>query len=402
RVRTARANRLGIFGIASWATDLPAVFEPVFLRDDRKKLAPHRIVWPAFWARRLKDGTILPLTPEAVLAAAGPVFTPPERASRVLSFLTGALGEGERAVLALDGAGFELNVDAVLTTSAVKPAPGAKGLFWTVGPDGAPAPLVPDIDPESAEPQPDAEAKVQRILEALAADTELPGPPALAVKNVVYKITDGYLDKVERAGAAAAEPVFGCLDGDAVRPLLSEFEIRTLASVAGKDAALTEEQVALALAALNEAAADRETGEGGDAVYVSGGKLYELGTDGRLRSHDHEAAGYVAWPLAHDVRPARQSLGVHGCKDCHALDSAFFFGTVRAEGPLVGPRPAGRPASSFMKVGGLFHRAFGASFLGRPALKLVLAGAAAVVGLMLLLAAGLALGRLSGLLDKRR
>lgn len=402
RVRTARANRLGIFGIASWASDLPAVFEPVYLRDEHQKLTPHRLVWPAFWARRLKDGTLLPLTPEAVLAAAGPVFAPSEKASRILSFLAGALGEGEKAVLALGGNAFELNVDAVLVPSDIAPAPGAKALFWTAGADGALSPLIPGLDPESAEPQPDAEAKVQQILEALAADAALPGPPALAVKTAVYKITDGYLDKAEAAAPAAAGAVLGCLVGDSVQPLLSEFDIRTLTAVAGRDSALTEEQVALALSSLNASAAVSEAGEGADAVYVSGGRLHDLGKDGRLRSRGHEAAGYVAWPLAHDVRPARQSLGVHGCKDCHALDSNFFFGTVKAEGPLIGPRPVGRPASSFMKLGGLFHRTFGATFLGRPVLKLVLAAAAAVVGLMLLLAAGLALGRLSGLLDKRR
>jgi hypothetical protein len=404
RVRTARANRLGIFGIASWATNLPAVLEPVYIRSERKKLTPHRVVWPAFWAHRNKDGTLVPLAPETVLAAAAPAFEPPEKASRVLSFLAGALGEGERAVLLLDGNAFELNADAVLTPSDAAAGRGAKGLFWTAGADGTLAALVPEIDPAAAEPQPDAEAKVQKILEALAADTNLPGPPALAVKDVVYRITDGYLDKVPSAepAPAAAEPVLGCLVDGKVRPLLSDFDVRTLAAVAGKDSALTEEQVVLALAELNKAAADKAPGAGVGAVYISGGKLHELDAKGRLRPRDDAAAGFVAWPLAHDVRPARQSLGVHGCTDCHSLDSKFFFGTVMAEGPLVGKRTIGRPASSFMGLGGLFHRMFGLSFTARPLLKIVLAAVVLVLGLVTLLAASLALGRLTGLLDKRR
>jgi hypothetical protein len=84
------------------------------------------------------------------------------------------------------------------------------------------------------------------------------------------------------------------------------------------------------------------------------------------------------------------------------LDSKFFFGTVKAEGPLLTKRAIGRPASSFMKLGGLFHRMFGLSFAARPVLKMVLTAAVAVIGLMALLAALLGLGRLSGLLEKRR
>jgi len=402
RVRTARANRLGIFGIASWATDLPAVLEPVYIRDGAGKLTPHRIVWPAYWARRKKDGTLVPLSPETVLAAAGPVFAPPEKAARILSFLSGALGEGEKAVLVLDANAFELNVDGGLTASSAQVAVGGIGLLWTAGADGILKPLVPEIDPAASEPQLDAEAKVQKILESLGSDPAIPGPPVLAIKNFIYKLTDGYLDKTEITGPARIEPELGYLVGDKIRPLISEYEVRTLTAVAGKDSALTEEQVALALADLAKAAVIKDTADVLDAVYISGGKLRELDKSGRLKSLDHKAAGFVAWPLGHDVRPARRALGVHGCTDCHSLDSKFFFGTVKAEGPLLTKRAIGRPASSFMKLGGLFHRMFGLSFAARPVLKMVLTAAVAVIGLMALLAALLGLGRLSGLLEKRR
>ncbi|NOR15586.1 MAG: hypothetical protein GQ544_07780, partial [Candidatus Aminicenantes bacterium] len=46
RVRTSRANRLGIYGVAQWSTVFPHVVEPVFIRDDEGHISPHRLVWP--------------------------------------------------------------------------------------------------------------------------------------------------------------------------------------------------------------------------------------------------------------------------------------------------------------------------------------------------------------------
>ncbi len=39
-------------------------------------------------------------------------------------------------------------------------------------------------------------------------------------------------------------------------------------------------------------------------------------------------ADSYTWPLAHDVRPAAQALGVRGCEDCHGDEGAIFFGEV--------------------------------------------------------------------------
>ena len=51
RVRTSRANRLGIFGVADWSTDLPAISSPSISATRTELLTPHRLMWPAFWAR---------------------------------------------------------------------------------------------------------------------------------------------------------------------------------------------------------------------------------------------------------------------------------------------------------------------------------------------------------------
>jgi hypothetical protein len=42
------------------------------------------------------------------------------------------------------------------------------------------------------------------------------------------------------------------------------------------------------------------------------------------------------WPIAHDVRPAAQSLGVRNCEDCHSPDLPFFFGKVQVDSPIKG------------------------------------------------------------------
>lgn len=83
RVRTARANRLGIHGKARWDTELPVIVSPVMLRQDDGPIGPHHALWPAFWGRRTGDGvTPLPLDlvrpeVEVVLAAKRAAQVPP-------------------------------------------------------------------------------------------------------------------------------------------------------------------------------------------------------------------------------------------------------------------------------------------------------------------------------------
>jgi len=109
--------------------------------------------------------------------------------------------------------------------------------------------------------------------------------------------------------------------------------------------ALSKQQIAEALGVL----LDEQEGEG-QPVYVSGGRIYRLtaaGEEGQngegqdaetdeeanqsdqpaLAIHEgHPAAAPYTWPIAHDVRPAAQSLGAGSCKDCHSTDSPVDFG----------------------------------------------------------------------------
>ncbi len=47
QVRTARANRIGVYGRAQWATDLPYILEPVFVKGEDGKVRPCRMTWPS-------------------------------------------------------------------------------------------------------------------------------------------------------------------------------------------------------------------------------------------------------------------------------------------------------------------------------------------------------------------
>jgi len=107
---------------------------------------------------------------------------------------------------------------------------------------------------------------------------------------------------------------------------------------------LTEEQIGKVLAKLKIA-------DKGEPVYVAGGKLYRVNEAGKVEASEHEAAQPYAWPLAHNVRPAQQSLGAGGCEDCHNPESPFFFCQVAVDTPVA---EAGATAMSMTEFQGDF------------------------------------------------
>jgi len=138
----------------------------------------------------------------------------------------------------------------------------------------------------------------------------------------------------------------------------------------------TPDQIAATLAKLAEDA------EAPEPVYISGGKLYRRGGDGKLTGSDHAAAKPYAWPFAHGVRPAGQSLGAmdpSGCSDCHGTDSPIFFGEVLAEAPA--PVGAAQVKKMYELLGedGTHWRLFAMSFVFRPMLKIVAFACAALI-----------------------
>ena len=147
--------------------------------------------------------------------------------------------------------------------------------------------------------------------------------------------------------------------------------------------ALSDEQIVGALEALGDDA------EQGVAVYVSGGKLYQLNGQGQLESSKHEAAGPYTWPLAHNVRPAQQSLGAKGCGDCHTTDAAIFFGEIPVVSAVASAQGETLPMTELAEEDALYWWAFNASFVFRPMLKVVGFSTAGLL-LLILLAYGLA------------
>jgi hypothetical protein len=394
RGRTSRANRLGIYGVATWATDMPAVIEPVYAKSAGHKIAPNRLVWPAFWAK-MSGKEVTPLQPEVVEAAAGDILKPEERVAQALVALSQVMAEDEVPVLVSGKFVFAPNVDGGIDSAE---RPGAKAdtaPFWGIRKGGDVLPLVPDFDPAAADKDPAVETRFQEFLQALGTVVNAPGQPVIVVKKTLYKLVDGGLDvsdaPAELAGAAGP----GWLAEGKLAPLGSDFDIRTVTAKAGTEQTLTEEQVALVLAAL------AKSGEKSDFVYVSGGRMFRLDKNGKLAAGAHPAAEPVTWPLAHNVRPAQQSLGWNGCMDCHSGGSDFFFTKLRGTGPLLTANVEKRSAASFMGLGGIFQRFFGLSFITRPLFKVVLAVCAFVIGSLVFLAGLLLLGRLAGFLEKR-
>jgi hypothetical protein len=123
------------------------------------------------------------------------------------------------------------------------------------------------------------------------------------------------------------------------------------------------------------------------AVYVCGGKAYRLDDSGQLVAQDHPAAKPYLWPIAHDVRPAAQSLGSGGCGDCHTTDSAFFFGDVEIDSPVASEQGVTKKMVEFQGFDPVYTKAFAFSFVFRPWLKVVsLASCAVIAGILLLYA----------------
>jgi hypothetical protein len=90
-----------------------------------------------------------------------------------------------------------------------------------------------------------------------------------------------------------------------------------------------------------------------------------------------------SWPIAHNVRPAAQSLGARGCTDCHANDAAFYSGQVQPAEPtptmppglrMLDLRAENRALASVWSVG----------FLLRPSFKWFAYTCAALVALVFL------------------
>ena len=67
-VSTSRANRIGIYGRAQWAMDVPSIVEPVFVKNAEGKIESCRMAWPSYFAELGTNDTVKPLLPDVVAA----------------------------------------------------------------------------------------------------------------------------------------------------------------------------------------------------------------------------------------------------------------------------------------------------------------------------------------------
>ncbi len=185
-------------------------------------------------------------------------------------------------------------------------------------------------------------------------------------------------------------PAFwGKLDGERIVPLHPEsvytwtrraLRVRRdfVEEVSKQGSETFNQKVLLALAAIAEQI---------DAtpVYVSAGKVYQADSDSeQLVSQPLDQQAMVAWPLGHDVRPARWSLGAKGCTECHQPDSAIFAASVSAAGPALDDSPIQWTMAELQGVDANRQLIWNRLFARRDLFKVILLVSVVVTGLMLL------------------
>jgi len=352
RFRTSRANRLGIYGQAQWDTDAPYIGEPIFIEGPDGRLTPHRIMWPAFWAR-LEGETVTPLLPDELVETAEGILDAERQVARILSALATGLAEladlaGEpeaegEAVLVTAGKVYHCNIDGRLDVTPYTGTSLVVPFLWGREKDGEVLPLVPDFDPAPEQLDTEIEERILAILGALDFDETALAEPVVMMGNKTYRRTyAGLIEASEQPDTSYNELTWGWRRNNMVSPLVPEFVVRAVVETAGFEESFSEEQVGLMLNALAEDMHDRIS-ESAEFVYISGGRMFRVGTGGVLTSSDHPAAEPYCWPIAHDVRPAAMSLGAESCTECHAEGTGFFFGNVAAFGPLKTDDVAVRP-----------------------------------------------------------
>jgi hypothetical protein len=162
-----------------------------------------------------------------------------------------------------------------------------------------------------------------------------------------------------------------------IKPVVSKIISDYNLPSSGDWPALTGEQIGRILKLLKTAE--------GEPVYIAGGKLYRLDDKGKLIAAEHNAAKPYLWPIAHDVRPAAQSLGAIQCQDCHSIGSPFLFADVEIDTPLVSEKGAVKKMIEFQGLNPVYTKLFAFSFVFRPYLKTIAICSAVILGAVLLL-----------------
>jgi len=76
--KTARAHRLGTIGVNKSREALPHISSPVFAQQPNGKIAPHKLLWPAYWAT-VEDQNVAPIAFTTVTEVIVPVLADANR-----------------------------------------------------------------------------------------------------------------------------------------------------------------------------------------------------------------------------------------------------------------------------------------------------------------------------------
>jgi hypothetical protein len=304
--QTARAHGLGLKTFRNLdARKRPAVMAPIFMRDENSIIRPHAAIWPAMFGIR-KDGEIEPLSLQRVREAVQIVRPAVQQLEQLRVRQTGETNWIEAQKKDGRTPPPEEVVQAGKNALIVWQENKAKGM--TVG-------LTEPFEQAKERLKRLAEAEGRRVTEeevrnaldlvraerALREETELRKLEVplvlkyLAMKDKAAKEQDkswvDYLPPTSEAKPGEEKPVSLQIK-ECLATQMTEFSLES------------------------------------PYVYLAGGRIYQA--DGAVVDNAYQAAPH-AWPIAHDVRGAGESLGAKGCSDCHGLHSPFFFGLVKAQ-----------------------------------------------------------------------
>jgi len=190
RIRTARANRLGIHGKAQWDTELPYILSPVFAQQDDGKIAPHAMMWPAFWGV-LEGGTVKPLELERVTAVVDAIRLA-EKVAKAEAEAAAEAARLEAAEKAEEEAAEEENAEAASegSTSGENEDTAEEGV---------------ETEPEPVEAVGVAPLRKEQIAQALVdlAASGIEGTPVYISGGAMYRANEGGTDLVASENAAA-------------------------------------------------------------------------------------------------------------------------------------------------------------------------------------------------------
>lgn len=358
QVRTARANRIGVYGRAQWATDCPVILEPVFVKNAQGVVEPRRMMWPSGFHRVAEGGALKPVPPTEAAALAGDAFTVVERVTAALELL--------------------------------KETDGPVGVTTLRG-DGVPVYRTPTNDVPYIAAEDRCAGEFRNLLATLFnAKVGVSKEKVAACRaGKVYTI-DGAGGVTACEGVVAPTNAFpvGTLsaDGTAFVPMLDAWTLEQYAKVRDAEQPFTEEMVRRALV---------HAGKG--VCYVAGGLVFSLGADGALvKTPGAPEAQPVSWPVGHDVRAARQARGAAPakCAACHTADSAFFLGKIAPTGPVQEAAVPFVSQAELLGVDGFYYATLGTTFAMRPLFKVFLWTVFGLLCLFAAAAAAVALNRL--------